>query len=300
MATLRGGHALSPDEAGKPDPKIKHWYDEDVWLLPVGPRKHFNTHADGTVLYREVSLHGAIIGHLWFSDSENAAAFNPRADFRTLANNASVAWSRSLLQARGRGLSPSEAVAELTAAGGNLLQGHLSPNLPIRTADSSSQLPEANEETQPKYHELGNRYAHNELLTLATRIADKAHGEQDDHADDPYILHPLRMALAVNSEQAKIVAVLHDVLERTSITVDDLSAAGFSTDIVNAINALTERRGETLKHSIARVRTNSLAVEVKRAEIADNSDEWRLSRLSEGTRSRLRKKYYRSLELLER
>ena len=97
--------------------------------------------------------------------------------------------------------------------------------------------------------------------------------------------------------EAQIVALLHDTVEDTGVTLDYL-ARYFSVSIVDAVDALTKRKGETLEQSIARVRANELARLVKHADIADNTDPERTALLDEETRERLAKKYAKSLTLL--
>ena len=137
-----------------------------------------------------------------------------------------------------------------------------------------------------------------EMIRLADSIADQAHSGQTDKIGRPYITHPRRVAFAVRKlapenmrVEAQIVALLHDTVEDTGVTLDYL-ARYFSVD------ALTKRKGETLEQSIARVRANELARLVKHADIADNTDPERTALLDEETRERLAKKYAKSLTLL--
>lgn len=279
-------------------PKTEHWYNEDVWLVPVGPNPHFNRRPNGPVEYRVARVQGAELGFLWFRDEDNAAGFTPRRDYRTLANNAGAAWSLSLLRLKQQGLCPSEAITELTARGGTLLSGELSRAEPLRTATSLASLEELAGPIAGPFLELGIEFSHSRRLATAFQLADHVHAYEDDKADDPYILHSLRVALAVENEQAKIVAILHDVLERTTTTLASLRGHELGEEVVEAVDALTRRKWESSERSIDRLRGNFLAMEVKRAEIADNLDEWRLSRLPEPTRDRLRAKYLRMGEIL--
>jgi (p)ppGpp synthase/HD superfamily hydrolase len=110
------------------------------------------------------------------------------------------------------------------------------------------------------------------LLERAICIAARAHEGQLDKAGAPYILHALRVMLAMSCDEERIVAVLHDVIEDTSYTFESLKAEGFSAKIINAIDGLTRRSDETYDDFILRVRTNSIARRVKLADLADNSD----------------------------
>jgi hypothetical protein len=136
-------------------------------------------------------------------------------------------------------------------------------------------------------------------LERAIAIAAKAHAGQVDKAGQPYVLHPLRMMLAVTTPEARMAAVLHDVVEDTTFTLDDLRAEGFPASVLEAVEALTKREGEDYEAFIRRVAPNPIAREVKLADLRDNSD---LSRISEPTvRDRERiKKYSRAIAYLER
>ena len=135
-------------------------------------------------------------------------------------------------------------------------------------------------------------------LGLAVRIAREAHAGQVDKSGADYIGHPLRVMDAVETTEAKTVAVLHDVVEDTPITIDDLRAGGFSEPVLAAVDAVTKRKGETLAESMARVVAIPLARTVKLADVADNSDPSRLALLPIVDRARLQKKYAQTLELL--
>ncbi|HHE55940.1 MAG TPA: HD domain-containing protein, partial [Caldithrix abyssi] len=80
-------------------------------------------------------------------------------------------------------------------------------------------------------------------LEKALALALKAHAGQKDKADQPYILHPLRVMVQMEDSRAKIVALLHDVLEDSEITLNELSQAGFEDEILQAVDCLTKRDG---------------------------------------------------------
>jgi (p)ppGpp synthase/HD superfamily hydrolase len=133
------------------------------------------------------------------------------------------------------------------------------------------------------------------MVTLgkAIAIAAQAHQEQYDKAGAPYILHPLRMMLRMSSETEMMAAILHDVVEDTDWTLDKLRQAGFSAEVVQAVECLTHRDHETYDEFIARVRTNTIANKVKLADLEDNMDMRRLSTLTEKDAERLHK-YHRA------
>jgi (p)ppGpp synthase/HD superfamily hydrolase len=87
---------------------------------------------------------------------------------------------------------------------------------------------------------------------------------------EPFILHPLRVMLQVDSDVARIVAVLHDVLEDTTCTVDDLRHAGYTEEVIASLDRLTHRAGETYGAYIERLSEDALARQVKLADLADN------------------------------
>jgi (p)ppGpp synthase/HD superfamily hydrolase len=130
------------------------------------------------------------------------------------------------------------------------------------------------------------------LTTTAQRIATQAHAGQTDKAGQPYIGHPGRVAASLTGdEQAEAAAWLHDVLEDTQTTATDLAAQGIPATVVAAVEALTRGDGEQPDDYYARVAANSLALKVKRADIADNADPERLAALDPAIRERLTAKY---------
>jgi (p)ppGpp synthase/HD superfamily hydrolase len=134
-------------------------------------------------------------------------------------------------------------------------------------------------------------------LARAIAIAAQAHLDQRDKAGAPYILHPIRMMLRMQSETEMIVAVLHDLIEDTDWTLEALRAEGFTEEILSAINCLTRREHETYEAFIERARTNEIARNVKLADLEDNMDLRRISTLAEPDIERL-KKYHRSRQIL--
>lgn len=133
----------------------------------------------------------------------------------------------------------------------------------------------------------------------AVAIARKAHEGQCDKGGRPYIEHPLRVMNEVSGDQARMAAVLHDVIEDTSVTSDDLLAAGCPPAAVSAVIALSKRPGEPQAQYLHRVASNSLALIVKRADIADNFNPLRWSLLEPAVRDRLRAKYTEATLLLD-
>lgn len=133
-------------------------------------------------------------------------------------------------------------------------------------------------------------------LERAIAIAAHAHAGQVDKAGQPYILHPLKVMLRLNGNHERIVAVLHDVVEDTKVTLEDLRRAGFSEFVLEAVDALTKRSGETRIIAAGRAAMNGVARVVKLADNAENMD---LSRISEPTEKDLtRLEEYRAVRAL--
>lgn len=107
-------------------------------------------------------------------------------------------------------------------------------------------------------------------LGNAIRFATEKHEGQVDKANEPYILHPLRVMLAQNGETERIVGVLHDVIEKGDTTLDDLIAAGFSADVVSAVDAMTRKQDENYFDFVRRAGANQIAEPVKIADLKDN------------------------------
>lgn len=116
-------------------------------------------------------------------------------------------------------------------------------------------------------------------LEEAIALAVSAHRGQKDKAGQPYILHPLRMMLAVDGEHARMAAVLHDVVEDTEVSLEQLVAEGFPAEVVEAIDGLTRRPDESYDEFIERAATNPIARAVKKADLEDNMDVRRLREL---------------------
>jgi (p)ppGpp synthase/HD superfamily hydrolase len=134
-------------------------------------------------------------------------------------------------------------------------------------------------------------------LEKAISIAALAHAGQRDKAGAPYILHPLRVMLKMTTDQARIVAVLHDLIEDTDWTIERLVQEGFDPAIRAAVDCLTKREGEGYEAFIQRVQLNPLAVKVKIADLEDNMDGSRLKEVTEADEKRL-VKYRNALQEL--
>lgn len=133
---------------------------------------------------------------------------------------------------------------------------------------------------------------------LALEIATKAHRGQVDKGGVEYINHPLTVASLVNTENEKIVALLHDTIEDSTITEQDLVNFGFSNEIVKSVKLLTHKKNVPYFEYLKPIKQNKIARNVKIADLIHNSD---LSRLKVITQKDLErnKKYKKALEFLK-
>jgi hypothetical protein len=141
------------------------------------------------------------------------------------------------------------------------------------------------------------------LLALADLVATQAHEGQVDKAGAPYITHPRRVAARVAARggtvEQQAAALLHDVLEDTPLTAEQLPLLGVPDTVVDAVLALTKGPDEPYDDSVARAARHPLARLVKRCDVEDNTDPDRLARLDPTTRQRLEAKYARARTLLD-
>ena len=137
-------------------------------------------------------------------------------------------------------------------------------------------------------------------LERAIEIAVSAHKGVKDKGGNPYILHPLRVMLSLNSEEEKIVGVLHDVVEDAEDwTFEKLQDEGFSTLILEGLKSVTKTsEDENYDEFVQRALTNAIGRQVKIADIKDNLDVTRIDILTEKDMKRLQS-YKKSLMALQ-
>ncbi len=128
-------------------------------------------------------------------------------------------------------------------------------------------------------------------------LAYNAHMGQLDKNGLPYIFHPFHLAECMDSEEECIVALLHDVVEDTSVTIEELEKE-FSSDIIEAIKLLTHDKSTDYFEYIKKIKNNKIAKKVKIADLHNNSDLTRLSKISSKDLERC-EKYKKALEILE-
>ncbi|MFS0781499.1 GTP pyrophosphokinase [Bacillus sp. 1P06AnD] len=138
----------------------------------------------------------------------------------------------------------------------------------------------------------------NNPIEKALEIALHAHAGQTDKGGKPYILHPLRVMNSVEGDYLQIIAILHDVVEDSGWSLNDLSEVGFSASVIRSVDCLTKREGEDYQTYLSRVKSDPLAVQVKRADLMDNSN---LSRILHPTDEDLQRvaKYAGALAFLD-
>ena len=131
----------------------------------------------------------------------------------------------------------------------------------------------------------------------AYEIAKKAHLGQVDKAGEDYIKHPEKVASFVETDEEKAVAYLHDVIEDTELTLEDLSEYGFSKEVIEAVDIITKKRGEDYQSYLNSVKKNKLARAVKLADLRHNSDLTRLIKVTEKDIKR-KEKYQKAIDFL--
>lgn len=135
------------------------------------------------------------------------------------------------------------------------------------------------------------------LYQQALAIAKDAHKGQVDKAGVDYIQHPLFVASLVEGELAKTVALLHDVVEDSDWTLEDLRKEGLPEEVVQAVGIITKKRNENYEEYILRVKQNPLARQVKLADLKHNSDLSRLANVTDRDRKRVAK-YQKAISFL--
>lgn len=137
-----------------------------------------------------------------------------------------------------------------------------------------------------------------DMTRKAIKFCVKAHDGQLDKSGLPYMLHPIHVAELMDDELSVCTALLHDVVEDTSYTIEDLKKEGFPEAVTEAVRILTKSRDMEYMDYIKQVKTNPLAVKVKLADIEHNSDLTRIPAVSEADIMR-NKKYKIAKEYLE-
>lgn len=125
----------------------------------------------------------------------------------------------------------------------------------------------------------------------------KAHKDQCDKSGQPYVFHPFHLAEQMQTEETVVAALLHDVMEDTEYTAEDLAREGFDGDILEALLLLTHEKGVDYMDYVKKIKTNPIARAVKLADLKHNSDLTRLDVIDEKALKR-KKKYQEAIEFL--
>ncbi|MBO7251978.1 MAG: bifunctional (p)ppGpp synthetase/guanosine-3',5'-bis(diphosphate) 3'-pyrophosphohydrolase [Oscillospiraceae bacterium] len=139
------------------------------------------------------------------------------------------------------------------------------------------------------------------IYTDATKkamiICFQSHKDQVDKSGIPYVFHPIHLAEQMQDEDTTIVALLHDVVEDTDYTLDDLAEMGFQPQVIEAIGLMTHPKDVPYMDYVAKIKDNPIAKAVKLADLTHNSDLSRLDFVDDKSKARL-DKYKSAINLL--
>ena len=128
-----------------------------------------------------------------------------------------------------------------------------------------------------------------DMTKKALKLSFEAHKEQVDKSGMPYVYHPFHIAEQMKDEDTTIVALLHDVVEDTDITVEDVRKMGFSEDVCEALSLMTHDENVPYMEYVKKLKKNPIAKAVKLADLKHNSDLTRLDAVDEKTLKRVGK-----------
>lgn len=136
------------------------------------------------------------------------------------------------------------------------------------------------------------------ITKKALQLCFEAHKEQVDKSGIPYVFHPFYLAEQMEDENTTVVALLHDVVEDTDYTLEDLREIGFPQEVIDALALLTHDPEVPYMEYVSEIAKNPVAKAVKIADLKHNSDLSRLDAVDEKILKR-REKYLQALALLE-
>ena len=136
------------------------------------------------------------------------------------------------------------------------------------------------------------------MTKTALKLCFESHKDQTDKSGMPYVFHPFHLAEQMTDEKTTIVALLHDVIEDTEYTIEELRNLGFDGDVLTAISLLTHNSDISYMEYVASIKTNKIAKVVKLADLRHNSDLTRLDIITEKDQKRA-EKYLKAIKLLE-
>jgi (p)ppGpp synthase/HD superfamily hydrolase len=137
-----------------------------------------------------------------------------------------------------------------------------------------------------------------DMTKKALKLCFDIHKEQVDKSGLPYVFHPFHLAEQMETEETTIVALLHDVVEDSDLTLDDLRQMGFGDTVIAALALLTHDPAVEYMDYVRAVKDNPIARAVKLADLRHNSDLTRLDTVDEKALAR-REKYLQAMTLLK-
>ena len=136
------------------------------------------------------------------------------------------------------------------------------------------------------------------MTKKALKLCFDVHKEQVDKSGLPYVFHPFHLAEQMDTEETTVVALLHDVVEDSELTLDDLRQMGFGDAVIAALALLTHDPAVEYMDYVRAIKDNPIARAVKLADLRHNSDLTRLDTLDEKALAR-REKYLQAMTLLK-
>lgn len=140
---------------------------------------------------------------------------------------------------------------------------------------------------------------YSEMTKKALLLSFNAHKNQVDKSGMPYVYHPFHLAEQMNTEETVTVALLHDVVEDTDYTIEDIAAMGFPRSVTDALTLMTHDKAVAYMDYVAKIKTNPIAKAVKLADLRHNSDITRLDTVDDKAICRVQK-YREAIALLEK
>ena len=136
-----------------------------------------------------------------------------------------------------------------------------------------------------------------DVTKKAMKLCFQAHKDQTDKSGIPYVFHPIHLAEQMKDEDTTVVALLHDVVEDTDYTLENLREIGFNQRVIAAIALMTHAEGVPYMDYVAKIKDNPIAKTVKLADLAHNSDITRMDVVDEKAIARV-EKYAKAIRFL--
>lgn len=136
-----------------------------------------------------------------------------------------------------------------------------------------------------------------QLTKKALKLSFEAHKNQVDKTGVPYVFHPFHLAEQMTDEISTVCALLHDVIEDTEYTFEDIHGMGFPQEVIDVLKLLTHEESVPYMEYVEKIKENPIAKQVKIADLKHNSDLTRMDVIDEKALQRT-KKYKQAIELL--